>query len=84
MLLLTRRVGERIFIMDENMKKVEICITVTNLIGGQVRLGIDADKSYTILREEVFLRNAQGNRDNEYKYDDKEDEIDGRVHYSTC
>jgi len=73
MLMLTRRAGERIFIMNESMQKVEICITVNFLRGGQVSLGIDADNSYTILREEVFLRNAQGNRDIEEDYEGNED-----------
>lgn len=59
MLILTRKPGERIFIMDEDMREVKMCITLNSINGGQASLGIDADKKYTILREEVFLRNMQ-------------------------
>ena len=62
MLILTRKVGERIFILDEEEKEVLICITLNSNSGGQARIGIDAGKSYTILREEVFLRNMQGHQ----------------------
>jgi carbon storage regulator CsrA len=59
MLILSRRAGERIFIIGPDMKEIEVCITVRHSKGGQISLGIDASKAYTILREEVFLRNAQ-------------------------
>jgi carbon storage regulator CsrA len=72
MLILTRKAGERIFIMDSDMNAVEICITVVKTRGEQISLGIDADKSYTILREEVFLRSAQGDQGVEYQDDCQE------------
>jgi len=59
MLFLTRRADERIFIIGPDMQEIQICITVREVKGGQVSLGIAADKSYTILREDVFLRNYQ-------------------------
>lgn len=73
MLILTRRQGERIFIMDEDVNEIKLCITVNSINGGQVSIGIDADKSYTILREEVFLRSMQSHRDIEQDYEGSED-----------
>jgi carbon storage regulator len=51
MLILTRRVGETILVGDD------IQVTVLGVQGQQVRIGIDAGKEVTILREEVHLRN---------------------------
>jgi len=48
MLILTRRVGERIMIGD-NMS-----ITVLRINGSQVRLGIDAPRSISVQREELL------------------------------
>lgn len=47
MLILTRRLGERLLI-GEN-----VTITVLGVRGGQVRLGIEAPASVTVLREEL-------------------------------
>ncbi|MCO6459243.1 MAG: carbon storage regulator [Pirellulaceae bacterium] len=47
MLVLSRKVGERIRIGDE------ITITVVRLIGGTVRIGIEAPPSLLIVREEL-------------------------------
>lgn len=47
MLVLSRKVGERIVIGDQ------IRITVVRLQGGTVRLGIEAPQSTTILRAEL-------------------------------
>ena len=52
MLLLTRRPGEKIFIGKNN----EIVVTVADVNGASVRIGIDAAKDVPILREEVFYR----------------------------
>lgn len=49
MLILTRRIGERIFIND-----TEIKIQILEVKGNQVRIGIDAPKEVVILREEVW------------------------------
>ena len=48
MLLLSRRIGERIMVGHD------IVITVNAIDGNQVRLGIDAPKQMTILREEIY------------------------------
>lgn len=47
MLVLTRKLMERLFIGDD------ICITVVRLEGGQVRLGIDAPRHISIVRAEL-------------------------------
>jgi len=52
MLILTRRVDERIFIGDN------ITLRVLDIEGNRVRLGLDAPKDITILREEVHERYA--------------------------
>ncbi|MDX8395959.1 MAG: carbon storage regulator CsrA [Mariprofundaceae bacterium] len=50
MLILTRKMGETITI-GENIQ-----ISVLNIKGGQVRVGIDAPQNVKINREEVFER----------------------------
>jgi carbon storage regulator len=47
MLVLTRKLMEKLFIGDD------ICITVVRLEGGQVRLGIDAPRDVTVVRAEL-------------------------------
>ena len=48
MLVLTRRVAEKLFIGQE------ICITVVRVEGGQVRLGIDAPREIAVVRAELL------------------------------
>lgn len=50
MLVLTRKLDERIFIGDD------IIITVVSVRGDQVRLGIDAPRHIRVDREEVLDR----------------------------
>jgi carbon storage regulator len=50
MLILTRRVGEAVMIGDD------VSITVLDVKGHQVRLGIDAPRSVAVHREEVYQR----------------------------
>jgi len=49
MLVLTRKVGESIQINDD------VKITVIEVKGKNIRLGIDAPKTTKVYREEVFL-----------------------------
>lgn len=50
MLVLTRRVGERIQIGDD------VVVTVVRIQGDKVRIGIQAPAEIVVLREEVVLR----------------------------
>ncbi len=50
MLILTRRVDERIFIGDD------ITLCVLDIEGNRVRLGLEAPRDVAILREEVQQR----------------------------
>lgn len=52
MLVLTRKLMERLYIGDE------ICVTVVRLEGGQVRLGIDAPRHIAVVRGELARRPA--------------------------
>ena len=56
MLVLTRKIGESIKI-NEDVK-----ITVIDLKGKSIRLGIDAPRETKIYREEVFLRIKEQNK----------------------
>ena len=51
MLVLTRSIGERLFIQNGEIK-----IQVLEVKGNQVRIGIEAPKNISIHREEVFER----------------------------
>ena len=52
MLVLTRRVHERIVIGDD------VTVTVLEVRGDQVRLGIEAPRDVKVFREEVLQRDA--------------------------
>ena len=56
MLVLTRKVGESINI-GNNIK-----VTIINMDGGQVRLGIDAPRDVIVHREEVYIKILEENR----------------------
>jgi carbon storage regulator len=49
MLVLTRRPGEKVFISDD------ITVTVLEIRGNRIRIGIDAPKQVPIVREELFM-----------------------------
>ncbi len=57
MLVLTRKTGEGIIIGDD------IRITIVELKGGGVRIGIDAPKEMKVHRQEVFDRIKQENKE---------------------
>ena len=54
MLVLSRKVGERILLGDK------IKITVVRISGGGVRLGIEAPTDLPVVREEVVISQQSG------------------------
>ena len=56
MLMLTRRTGERVVIGED------VFVTVLEVSGQTVRLGIDAPEGLSIYREEIWLSVQQENR----------------------
>ncbi|MDY6862389.1 MAG: carbon storage regulator CsrA [Thermodesulfobacteriota bacterium] len=56
MLILTRKLGESVNINDD------IKITIKEIKGKQVKLGIDAPKNATIHREEIYLKIQEENK----------------------
>lgn len=50
MLILTRRVGEKLMIGDE------ISVTILGVKGNQVRIGVQAPSNVSIHREEIYER----------------------------
>lgn len=56
MLILTRKVGEKLIIGDD------IVVTILGEKSGQIRIGIDAPRDIEVHREEVWERiKAEGN-----------------------
>ena len=66
MLILTRRIGESVYIGDE------VRLTVLGVRGTQVRIGINAPKDVPVHREEIYYRikheqgGDAGNRGDDY------------------
>jgi carbon storage regulator len=52
MLVLSRKLGEKIFINDN------ICITVVDIDRGKIRLGIEAPRDVPIFRKELLTGDA--------------------------
>lgn len=50
MLILTRRIGEKLMIGDEVM------VTILNVSGNQIKIGIEAPNDVSVHREEIYLR----------------------------
>lgn len=50
MLILTRKVGESLLIGDD------ISITILNIRGNQVKIGVEAPKEVSVHREEIYHR----------------------------
>lgn len=56
MLILTRRVGETLVVGEGND---QVKVTVMGVKGNQVRIGVDAPKSISVHREEIYDRIQQ-------------------------
>jgi carbon storage regulator len=56
MLILTRKPGESLFIGDE------VKVTIIEIKGNQIRIGIDAPKDLRIYREEIYLQIIEENK----------------------
>ncbi len=56
MLILTRKVGESVAIGDD------IQVSVVEIKGNQVKLGIKAPRDVTVHREEIYLKIQEENR----------------------
>lgn len=56
MLVLTRRPGQSVYIGDD------VKVTLVEIKGNQVRIGIDAPSSVRIFREEIYLQILEENR----------------------
>jgi carbon storage regulator len=52
MLVLSRKLGEKIYINDN------ICITVVDIDRGKIRLGIEAPRNVPIFRQELLATQA--------------------------
>jgi carbon storage regulator len=63
MLILTRRVGEAVVIGEE------VTVTVLGVKGNQVRIGVNAPKTVSVHREEIFdrIKNEQKEADPSYR-----------------
>ena len=70
MLILTRRIGESLRIGDE------VSVTVLGIKGSQVRIGVNAPKSVSVHREEVYDRI---NDENSKNSDNAEENSDKNV-----
>ena len=70
MLVLTRKLYEKVYITTPEGK--EIALTICGIQGygknGRVKIGIDADKNYVIAREELINKNKD--YDNELEDED--------------
>jgi carbon storage regulator len=58
MLVLSRKLGEKIYIGDN------ICITVVDIDRGKIRLGIEAPRDVPIYRQELLPLNSAQRPDN--------------------
>lgn len=69
MLVLTRAAGERLIIGD-----AEITLSILDIRGNQVRIGINAPRHVAVHREEIYLR-IQAENENKLVSEAVEDEV---------
>jgi carbon storage regulator len=72
-LILTRRVGETLMIGDD------VKVTVLEVKGNQVRIGITAPKNVSVHREEIYNR-ILGETTNVDSLSRENDELTGNIH----
>lgn len=65
MLILTRRVGEKIIIGNAPIEGDNIIVTVLGMKGGQIRVGINAPKNVSVHRQEIYNRIQSENNQTE-------------------
>jgi carbon storage regulator CsrA len=67
MLVLTRKLYEKVYITTPDGKKIALTICGIQGYGknGRVKIGIDADKNYVIAREELILSKNQEEEEEE-------------------
>ena len=76
MLILTRRIGESVYIGDD------VRLTVLGVRGTQVRIGINAPKDVPVHREEIYYRIKHENgeevdmNENNGNFNDSDDDSD--------
>lgn len=70
MLILTRRIGEKLVIGDD------VFITILGVKGGQVRLGIDAPKDTSVHRKEIYDKILKESKNPQVESDELEDKMD--------
>lgn len=63
MLVLSRKVGERIWIGED------ISVTVVRITGGGVRIGIEAPAEMPVVREELKIKLDQADADKKFAAD---------------
>ena len=56
MLIITRRAGEKLMIGDD------VVVEIMEIVGNQVRVGIQAPQSVRVYREEIWLAVKEENR----------------------
>jgi carbon storage regulator len=61
MLVLSRKLGEKIYIGDN------ICITVVDIDRGKIRLGIEAPRDVPIFRQELMPLEQQKAREHQHE-----------------